>query len=198
MEIDFSGSMMAPLSPNYCFDSTLAYFSFINPLVDWAADLRDDAQTALDEARQAVEAEDWEVARDACREALRLLVQAGMTQELGELEALEQRARDGEAKSRERREGAELVQKAKAALGGGDFEGAREALREAKGAFRRAGWEEGEQELAAIFGLVDAGERRVRLREEGEKALKAAEVLRTLILYDGYRVAGITFLFSHV
>lgn len=162
------------------------------------AELRDDAQTALDEARQAVEAEDWEVARDACREALRLLVQAGMTQELGELEALEQRARDGEAKSRERREGAELVQKAKAALGGGDFEGAREALREAKGAFRRAGWEEGEQELAAIFGLVDAGERRVRLREEGEKALKAAEVLRTLILYDGYRVAGITFLFSHV
>ena len=117
------------------------------------------------------------MARDACREALRLLVQAGMTQELSELEELERRARDGEARSRERKEGTELVQKAKAALGGGDFEGAREALREAKGAFKRAGWEAGEQELQAIFGLVDAGERRARRREEGERALKAAEVV---------------------
>ena len=141
-----------------------------------AAELQEDAHTALDEARQAVAAEDWDAAREACREALRLLVQAGMTKELSELEELEKRARDGEARRREREEGAGLVQKAKAALGGGDFEGAREALREAKGAFKRGGWEEGERELEGIFGLVEAGEKRARRRGEGERALEQAEV----------------------
>jgi len=107
---------------------------------------------------------------------MRLLVQAGMSKELGELEELEKRVRDGEAKSRERKEGAELVQKAKESLGVGDFEGAREALREAKGAFRRAGWEQGEQELQAISALVEAGERRARRRREGEQALQQGQV----------------------
>ena len=142
-----------------------------------SAELRDDALTALDEARTAANAEDWEAGREACKEAMRLLVQAGMTKELGELEELEKRVRDGEAKSRERKEGAELVQKAKESLGVGDFEGAREALREAKGAFRRAGWEQGEQELQAIFALVDAGERRAARRREGEQALEQAQVV---------------------
>ena len=145
-----------------------------------AAELRDDGLTALEEARAAVEAEDWAAGKDACREALRLLVQAGMTKELGEIEELEKRVRDGEAKSRERSEGADLVQKAKAALGGGDFEGAREALREAKGAFRRAGWEQGEQELQAIFGLVEAGERRALRRQEGEQAIAKGQASKIL------------------
>jgi hypothetical protein len=141
-----------------------------------AAELREDAESALEEARSAVEAEDWEAGREACREALRLMVQAGMTKELSELEELEKRIRDGETKCRERKEGGELVQKAKAALGSGDFEGAREALLEAKGAFRRAGWEEGEKELQAIFGLVEAGEKRATRRREGDQSLTHGQV----------------------
>ena len=123
-----------------------------------------------------MEAEDWEAGHEACREALRLMVQAGMTKELSELEQLEKRVRDGEAKSRERKEGGELVQKAKAALGSGDFEGAREALLEAKGAFKRAGWEEGEKELQTIFGLVEAGEKRATRRRAGEQSLALGQV----------------------
>ena len=123
-----------------------------------------------------MKAEEWEAGRVACREALRLMVQAGMTKELSELEGLEKRVRDGEAKSRERKEGEVLVQKAKAALGSGDFEGAREALLEAKGAFRRAGCEEGEKELQAIFGLVEAGEKRATRRREGEQSLTQGQV----------------------
>ena len=144
----------------------------------FTAELREDAESALEEARVAVEAEEWEAGREACREALRLMVQAGMTKELSELEELEKRVRDGEAKSRDRKEGDELVQKAKAALGSGDFEGAREALLEARGAFRRAGWEEGEKELQAIFGLVEAGEKRATRRREGEQSLAQGQVCR--------------------
>jgi len=143
-----------------------------------AAELREDAEGALEDARKAVEAEDWEAGREACREALRLLVQAGMTAELSGLEELERKVREGEARSREKKEGAELVQKAKAALGQGDFEGAREALRDAKGAFRRAGWEQGEQELQEIFSLVEAGEKRCVQRREGEQSLAQAQVGR--------------------
>ena len=123
-----------------------------------------------------MDAEEWEAGRVACREALRLVVQAGMTKELSELEELEKRVRDGEAKTRERKEGGELVQKAKRALGSGDFDGAREALMEAKGAFRRARWEEGEEELQAIYGLVEAGEKRATRRREGEQSLTQGQV----------------------
>ena len=123
-----------------------------------------------------MKAEEWEAGRVACREALRLMVQAGMTKELSELEELEKRVLDGEAKIRERKEGGELVQKAKRALGSGDFEGAREALMEAKGAFRRAGWGEGEEELQAIYGLVEAGEKRATRRREGEQSLAQGQV----------------------
>jgi hypothetical protein len=143
-----------------------------------AAEIHEDATEALEEVRRAVAEEDWEAGRVAYREALRLLVAAGMTKEVEELEGLEQRLRDGEGRARERREGSEHVQRAKAALGAGDFEEAREALREARGAFRRGGWEEGERELQGIVGLVEAGERRATRRREGDQALAQAKVPR--------------------
>ncbi len=141
-----------------------------------AAGLRDEVERLLETARTAVGVEDWEAGRESCRKAVRLAVQAGTTKELNELEELEKLLWKGEARSQEKKEGDELLLKAKAALSAGDLNGAREALGDAKGAFKRAVWEQGRQEVEAMFVLVEVAEKRAVLRQEGRQLLSQGQV----------------------
>jgi hypothetical protein len=141
-----------------------------------AAGLKNEVGSLLQTAQAALEAEDWDAGRESCRKALRLAVQAGTTKELNELEKLEKLLWKGEARSQERKEGDELVQKAKVALGSGDLNEAREALSDAKGAFKRAAWEQGMQEVQAMLVLVEATEKRATLRQEARKLLVQGQV----------------------
>ena len=128
-------------------------------------------------ARTAVRDENWDAGRESCRKALLLAVQAGATKDLNELEQLEKLLWKGEAKSQERKEGEAMVQKAKTALGIGDLNMAREALGDAKGAFKRAVWEQGMQEVQAMFVLLETAEKQAVLRQEAQKLLLQGQVI---------------------
>jgi hypothetical protein len=93
------------------------------------------------------------------------------------LEQLEKLLWKGEAKSQERKEGEAMVQKAKTALGIGDLNMAREALGDAKGAFKRAVWEQGMQEVQAMFVLLETAEKQAVLRQEAQKLLLQGQVI---------------------
>ena len=154
-----------------------ADLGYVRAHVEWvAAEAREDAVGTVAEAKRAVDAEDWQAAREACREALQLVVLAGMPDELNQLQELEHMVREGEAKSREKEEGERLVAKAHDAVGRGDFEGAREAVRDARGAFKRAAWHLGEDQIAELLKAVEVGERRLLRHREGHNALHLAKV----------------------
>ena len=140
------------------------------------AGMRDDAESALEEAKEQVEAGQWEAGKVACREALRLVVKASMTAELSVLEELERRVREGEARSREQTEGLSFLAKAREAVAEEDFEGARGYVRDAQGAFHRGRYSNGTVQLEDVIKLIETGEKNVSRRREGEQSLKIAKV----------------------
>jgi hypothetical protein len=145
--------------------------------------MRDDVQSLVQIARTALQAEDWDAGRESCRKALRLAVQAGTTMELNELEELEKLLWKGEAKSQEKKEGEAMMQKAKEAIASGDLKLAKDALSEAKGAFKRALYDQGIQEVHAMFVQAETAERRAVLRQEARLLLVQGQVISVSVLY---------------
>ena len=123
-----------------------------------------------------MEAEHWNAGHEACKEAMRFAMQSGTEESLSELDNLEKQILVGELESQFRKEGTNLIQKAKAAAESGNFKGARESLIEAKFAIKRVGWEQGWQEVEALENVVESGEKQAALQHEANQWLMIGQV----------------------